>query len=258
MDENARSQGRDGIVKVWDAERFTGGGPGVAAAKNQRSGPGNTMSGALTPEPLVELSTGAFHFCQFALTRWREEPTAKDDRASGSSVHEESGSESRQGRGAESNRDPRSNTLNDVDPEMGLQGVPREGSGGRSFLGGEGQTRAQSSGEDPGSTREGTGVAPAATVPTEECLSSGSFVENVMLAPCNEQHSVSVAMTPIHARPCPIGAFGDRCFVLPLRSVEIMPASPKLCATPEARHCQHSVCLSRFYDMDMSQVHQNG
>lgn len=206
-----RSQGRDGIIKVWDAERFTGSRAGATAVKNQRSGPGNATLGALTPEPLRELPTGAFHFCQFALTRWREEPTAKDDRAGGSSVRVERRGESRQGRCDESNRDLRNNTFDG--PEMGLQGGPREGSGGGSFFGGEGETRTQLSGEDPGSTGSGTGVASAVTVPTEECLSSGSFAENTMLAPCSEQHSVSAEIT------CPDGGdAGEHVFALPLRS----------------------------------------
>lgn len=184
------SQGRDGIIKVWDAERFTDGGAGATSANSQRSGPGNATPGALTPEPLLELPTGAFHFCQFALTRWREEPTAKHDRAGGGSASEEHGRDSQHERGGATNRDPRSNAFDDVGPEMGLQGTPRKGSGGGSSFGSEGGTRTQSSGEDPGSTGARAGVAPAVTVPTEECVSSGSFAENTMLAPCSEQHSV--------------------------------------------------------------------
>ncbi|CAM9129891.1 unnamed protein product [Laminaria digitata] len=190
------SQGRDGIIKVWDAEKLACGCTGATAAKNQRSGPGNATPGAPAPEPLLELPTGAFHFCQFALTRWREEPTANDDGASGSSrVREERGGEElRRGRGGESNRDLlRNTTFDDVGsgPERGLQGKPRGKVGGGGFCDREGEARSQSSGEDPEfAGEEGIGVAPAATVPTEECPSSGSFADNTMLAPCSEQHSV--------------------------------------------------------------------
>jgi WD40 repeat protein len=43
------TQGKDGFIKVWDAEAMTSGAPG---------------------QPLLEWNTGACHFCQFALPRW--------------------------------------------------------------------------------------------------------------------------------------------------------------------------------------------
>lgn len=139
---------------------------------------------------------------------------------------------------------------------MGLQGTPRKGSGGGSSFGSEGGTRTQSSGEDPGSTGARAGVAPAVTVPTEECVSSGSFAENTMLAPCSEQHSVSAEIAPIYARACPDG--GDAS---PLRSVvaatEIIPASSKPCARgPRRDIISNAFVSSRVYGM--AQLQQKG
>ncbi|CAM9521342.1 unnamed protein product, partial [Pylaiella littoralis] len=64
------SQGRDMLIKVWDAERLASGGGGSSSSSGNRSGT------PFTPEPLQELPAGGFHFCQFALTRWREEARA--------------------------------------------------------------------------------------------------------------------------------------------------------------------------------------
>lgn len=166
---------------------------------------------ALTPEPLLGLPTGAFHFCQFALTRWREEPAAQGGAASGSSNREGSGREPRQGRCGGRSGDLRS-TSDGVDPDRDVQEEPWEESGGRGLFGGEGEARTQLS-ENAELVGEGTGVAPAATVPTEENLSSGSFAENTMLAACSEQHSVSAAIAPVHARVCLDEAHGACVFL---------------------------------------------
>lgn len=142
-DPNVCSQGRDGLIKIWDAERLT------SCART-------TPLTAQPQEPLLTRTTGAFHFCQFALTRWREEvmPGGQE------SVTREGGQEGtndRQGAASDGERGT-----------MQARGV------GEGF---EGRHRAP--GGDGGET----------SVP--EGASSGSFSENTMLAPCHEQNSVS-------------------------------------------------------------------
>lgn len=166
------------LIKVWDAERLASGGGGSSS--------GNRSGTPSAPEPLQELPAGGFHFCQFALTRWREEA-----RATG--------------------KDTTTTTTNN--------GVARydggTGRGEEDKDGGVQERRKEEEKGEEGGVREGRvgGLAVAAAVlkpstpPVGEeddgpCLSGGhssssnnnsdsAFSDNCMLAPCREQHSVS-------------------------------------------------------------------
>lgn len=160
------------LINVWDAERLAGDG-------SSGNGPGK----AIVPEPLQQLPTGAFHFCQFALTRWREEVAGKEE--GGSSNGSGSGS-------AFTDSDVRRRETDDG-------GGHRESERQKQELRGGG-------GGDPAATA--TAPAPAPKSPTrpeeargkarmeEPCSSDNSaFQENIMLAPCGEQHSVSKSLS---------------------------------------------------------------
>lgn len=145
-DPNVCSQGRDGLIKIWDAERLT------SCART-------TQPTAQSPEPLLTRTTGAFHFCQFALTRWREEVMS-------------GGQESVSRQGGQEGTNVRQGAVSDDERgTMQARGVAE---------GFEGKHGAP--GDDGGEK----------SVP--EGASSGSFSENTMLAPCHEQNSVSYGL----------------------------------------------------------------
>lgn len=155
------------LINVWDAERLAGDG-------SSGSGPGK----AIAPEPLQQLPTGAFHFCQFALTRWREEVAGKE---------EESSSDGCGCSGAFS------------DGDVGRR-RETDGGWGHRDSGRQEQELRDVGEEDPAPAATATASAPK-LAPLEEaggeaqveqpCTSNtSSFQENIMLAPCGEQHSV--------------------------------------------------------------------
>lgn len=140
-DPNVCSQGRDGLIKIWDTERLT---------SCARSTPI-----AHSPEPLLTRTTGAFHFCQFALTRWREEVMPGGQK-----------SDTREG-GKEGTNGQQGAVIDAEWGTMKASGVAGRFEGRRGAPGGDGGDKAM------------PGVA-----------SSGSFAENTMLAPCHDQNSV--------------------------------------------------------------------
>lgn len=195
----SRSQGRDGVIKVWDAERLAA--SGSDRPKEQISTHDRNGSRTLAPEPLLERATGAFHFCQFALTRWREEETTRDqedtitgDNGECQGRHEEV----REERGEEPRHEEQDES--DCVSHNTFRAVARKG-GERGEVLGESSANGDGNGEPFGMVRHedmseerlgGEGrqeVAAGATV--GEGLSHDSFAENAMLAPCNEHRSVS-------------------------------------------------------------------
>lgn len=162
------------IINVWDAERLAGDG-----------GRGNGPGKVIAPEPLQQLPTGAFHFCQFALTRWREEVVAGKE------------NENSSGSGSACNGD----------------GTGRRRERGDRWGHGESERQereVQGGGEnDPVAAAAAAASAPRSPPPPppppeddggearmeEPCTSDRSaFEENIMLAPCGEQHSVSKSL----------------------------------------------------------------
>lgn len=179
------SQGRDGLVKVWDTERLLArssaaesdaswrDGDDEGTAQRQQKQPstshgknGSAQSGTSNPEPVLERVTGAFHFCQFALTRWREEviPTASESETD------------RQGY----RRELFDDCKGCVDDDAGR--------------GGDDDRPRRTDVHDTGQAAMGDGA--------ERNLSSGSFAENAMLAPSHEQHSVSLSSPRDESKVC--------------------------------------------------------
>eukprot|EP00752_Nemacystus_decipiens_P003045 g2822.t1 len=164
------SQGRDMLINVWDAER-------LASNGSTGNGPGKTIA----TEPLLQLSTGAFHFCQFALTRWREEVPGREneDRGNGSFVVSAY---------IEGDAGRRGNDGGCDHPESDRQGQELREGGEK---------------EDPAPEATAPAPKPPPPPPPEEgggeagtegpCTSDNSaFQENTLLAPCREQHSISL------------------------------------------------------------------
>ncbi|CAM9650134.1 unnamed protein product, partial [Ectocarpus sp. 13 AM-2016] len=145
------SQGRDMLIKVWDAESLAAGGG---------SGDGSSSRTAITPQPLQVLPTGAFHFCQFALTRWREEARPKGKESTNSSS----------AGGGEHDRREESKS------------GERRGEEERSPPGGQ-TGREGDAAEPPPSAAADDGEAPKGSFISDK----SSFAENVMLAPCGQQ-----------------------------------------------------------------------
>lgn len=183
------------LISVWDAERLAGEGS---------SGDGSGR--AIAPEPLQQLPTGAFHFCQFALTRWPEEVAGKENENNSSGSG--SGSPSNDG-GARPGRE--------TDGCWGHREGKRQEHGTR---GGEQR--------DPAPPAPATAPASMPTPPPppggagrearmeEPCTSDNSaFQENIMLAPCGEQHSVSKSLFFSPTALCTYGARLNTVFVAP-------------------------------------------
>lgn len=164
------SQGRDGFIKIWDAERLVRDG--------RRSDPGRVTTpgvetGVTTAEPCRKLTTRAFHFCQFALTRWRE--AAQGLHADGDEVP---GILAARGQGRIETR-PRAGAgdegkaLGGRDENHDSRGPHETGHpGGGKITSACGESEGEDNKEDVG-------------------LSTGSFATNMLLAPCHEQHAVS-------------------------------------------------------------------
>ncbi|CAB1110794.1 unnamed protein product [Ectocarpus sp. CCAP 1310/34] len=150
------SQGRDMLIKVWDAESLAAGGG---------SGVGSSSRASITPQPLQVLPTGAFHFCQFALTRWREEARPKGKESTNSSS----------GGGGE--HDPREEKKSGERRREEERSPP----GGQTGREGDAAEPAPSAAADDGEAQQGSFLS-----------DESSFAENVMLAPCGQQTLVSL------------------------------------------------------------------
>ncbi|CAM9870240.1 unnamed protein product [Ectocarpus fasciculatus] len=143
------------LIKVWDAESLAAGGG---------SGVGSPSRTTITPQPLQVLPTGAFHFCQFALTRWREEARAKGNESTSSSSGGGGEHDDENNRGERQGEEERS--------------PPPGGQAGRE---GEAAESAPSTAADDGEAQQGSFLS-----------DESSFAENVMLAPCGQQTLVSL------------------------------------------------------------------
>lgn len=168
-----RSQTRDGRIRVWDAESLVGGG-----SRAQETGSGTACFAC--PEPLRELATGAFHFCQFALTRWREPParngeSTKVGRGHGHDSGTREGTHGGRSRGGINKiSDGSERDSADDDDSSAGGGVPGAGRG----QGLEGLS-------------DGAGSSEGAQAGGQErATSDGSFAENAVLTPCEDQHAV--------------------------------------------------------------------
>ena len=161
------------FINVWDAERLVGGGGGGGG-------------GTLPAEPLQQLATGAFHFCQFALTRWRGQEEMRspggDEGATISSGNISSSSSSNSSRndilhGGVGRRRRGENDGHEEQQELRGEERERDAKAATSAAGpkppGIGEEE-QEGGEELGAQGE----------------SSSAFEDNVMLAPCGELHSV--------------------------------------------------------------------
>eukprot|EP00903_Cladosiphon_okamuranus_P006895 g6712.t1 len=182
------SQGRDSMINVWDAERLAGDG-----------GSGNGLGKVITPEPLQQLPTGAFHFCQFALTRWRGEELGagkeKDkDKENGNSYGSGSGFDDG-GVGRRRETGDRSGHGESEKQERELLGRGEKGPAA-------GVATAAAEAAAAPAPKPPPPLPPPLSPPEEAggearveepCTSDRSaFEENMMLAPCGEQHSISL------------------------------------------------------------------
>lgn len=162
------SQGRDGLIKVLNAEKLAGGGQGGVYHGTS----GTTPS---VPVPLRVVATGAFHFCQFALTRWRSStvmsPAAKDPSEIPRPNSEQEGIDGSGG----------NNNAHALDGEL-------RGEGAQAGLSTDGLSRRY---EDSGGDADSS--VPVQKLPGGDehgSACTGSFAENMLLAPCGETHAV--------------------------------------------------------------------
>lgn len=189
------SQGRDGVIKVWDAERLVKGQAGNAS----RSESWQTTSTASLPELIQSIVCGSYTFCTFALTRWRDATTAvelsgmhhassEDGDAVGDGMERpKPGRRRRQKCSSSSAYDPGREEQKNCgqrkdDPavqgfKMNVKGRAPRNDGVR----GE-EEEEEKEEEDDG---WGSTVAQGA-----ESSTSGSFAANTLLAPCSEHHTV--------------------------------------------------------------------
>ncbi|CAM9326096.1 unnamed protein product [Choristocarpus tenellus] len=133
------SQGRDGLIKVWDAER-------LSVPQN-----GSATNAEVSPEPLFILRTGAYHFCQFALVRWRAMVSTSGEGTAGHDI----------GGGLRSYQ----HNLDRPEDSEKKEGLVESIDFREEALKGE-------------SEQEISGI------------SSGAFPDQVLLAPCEDQHAV--------------------------------------------------------------------
>lgn len=178
------------MIKVWDAERLAAAGRtdvGRGGTTTNNGALGAASTSTATPHPLFSLPTGAFHFCQFALPRWREATTKTTAEKAGGSYHvgglhwEATGDEK------ERSKERRRNTSSNADDSR-REEQSRSGQG------------------DPTGTKFGTGGQDEENedgwarrvVAAEGGLSDGSFEANTMLAPSHEQHAVSKPCVLFH------------------------------------------------------------
>lgn len=172
----SNSQGRDGLIKVLNAEKLSGG--GQEGAYQGASGTTPSSSTPSIPVPLREVATGAFHFCQFALTRWRSStvmsPAAKDP-------YEISRPNSEREEVDDSGGNHNAHSLDGglrgeaVQAGLSIDGLSRRrGNGGGDAVG-----------SAPLQKQEGLHSG------HEHCSAcTGPFAENMLLAPCGETHAV--------------------------------------------------------------------
>lgn len=162
------SQGRDGLIKVLNAETLAGGGEGGVYQGTS----GTTPS---VPVPLREVATGAFHFCQFALTRWRSS-TIMSPLANDPSEIPRTNSE-REGIGGSGEN----HNAHALDGEL-------QGEGAQAGLSIGGLSRRY---EDSGGDADSSVPVQKLSGGNEHgSACTGSFAENMLLAPCGETHAV--------------------------------------------------------------------
>lgn len=161
---------------MWDAERLGGDGGGGSSSG---IGPGK----AISPEPLQQLPTGAFHFCQFALTRWRDEGTGKENDNSTASSNRSASDRGNVGR-----RRDISDSLGrreSKQQEHELHGGEEKG------LAGAAEVAASPRPPPPSPPEEAEGEA---CMEEPRISDNSAFQENILLAPCGDQNSVSKSL----------------------------------------------------------------
>lgn len=162
------SQGRDGLIKVWQMERLA---RGTGTRKDSIT---HGDSRVLSTEPSRTLTTGAFHFCQFALVRWREASHANQNGAHGTMGAVEATPHG----GADPLEEGR----------VGHGDAEREGDWNKETLPGSGDVGYAAV---PRKSKEQQAMGPLDGGRGD--TSNDSFATNVLLAPCEEQHAVRAA-----------------------------------------------------------------
>lgn len=191
------SQGRDGTIKVWEAERL------VCDRRTQPPVQRDTdgmKSKAPSPAPLRTLTTGAFHFCQFALTRWRETPQRRPQRGGLMQQNDDVRRGGQHRRGLDGTETYVDDTRGD---EHHGQGESMENSVQEPHRV-DYQEARENLGIDQQDEKEGSDAGGG--------LSNGSFDANVLLTPCDDQHAVR-AVPRLHRPKEP--AVNCRCSNVP-------------------------------------------